>query len=159
MASYKIVNADQLDADLTVVADSIRAKGETTGELAFPAGFQEAIANISTGIDVQRNSGTFTLKSGSATVNCGFKPDVVMIHKNTNYENNYQTCAVNFADDTRGTTLETGLWEGSSSIELYEVIITQTATGFSVSMTAWTYKWDDSNGSGTFQYSAVKFTE
>lgn len=159
MASYKIVNADQLDADLTAVADSIRAKGETTGELAFPAGFQEAIANISTGIDVQRNSGTFTLKSGSATVNCGFKPDVVMIHKKTKYENNYQTCAVNFADDTRGTTLETGLWEGSSGVEIHEVTVTQTATGFNVKMTEFSDEWENSNSSGTFQYSAVKFTE
>lgn len=159
MPTYKMVDTDQLEADLTAVANSIRTKGETTGTLAFPAGFQEAVANISTGIEVQRKKGTFSLSRGAATVNCGFKPDVVMIHKNTTYESHYQTCAVNFADDTRGTKLETGLWEGSSSIELYEVMITQTATGFSVSMTAWTDEWDDSNGSGTFQYSAVKFTE
>lgn len=158
MVNYKFVDTDQLEADLTAVANSIRTKGETTGALVFPAGFQEAVANISTGIEVQRNKGTFSLRSGAATVNCGFKPDVVMIHKNTTYEQ-YQTCAVNFADDTRGTTLETGLWDGSSSIELYEVTITQTATGFSVSMIAWSDEWDESNGSGTFQYSAVKFTE
>lgn len=49
MANYKVVDADQLDADLASVADSIRAKAGTTGEMAFPEGFKSVVEAISTG--------------------------------------------------------------------------------------------------------------
>ena len=49
--NYKIVDADQLDADLTSVADAIRIKGKTTASLDFPDGFVGAIDNIKTGDD------------------------------------------------------------------------------------------------------------
>ena len=48
MAEHKVVNADQLDADLTSVADSIRTKAGTSDKLAFPAGMKEAVDNLST---------------------------------------------------------------------------------------------------------------
>lgn len=48
--AIKAVNATQLDADLTTVADAIRTKGGTTAPLSFPNGMAEAISNISTGI-------------------------------------------------------------------------------------------------------------
>lgn len=47
MPNYKVVDADQLDADLKVVADAIRAKGATQEELAFPSGFVGAVEGIS----------------------------------------------------------------------------------------------------------------
>lgn len=46
MANYKVVNAEQLEADLTVVADAIREKGGTTGSLSFPNGMKEAVEAI-----------------------------------------------------------------------------------------------------------------
>lgn len=49
MANYKVVDADQLDADLGTVADAIRSKGGTSEELAFPNGFVNAVQNIQTG--------------------------------------------------------------------------------------------------------------
>jgi hypothetical protein len=49
MANYKVVDADQLDADLASVAASIRAKAGTTGEMAFPAGFKSVVEGIQTG--------------------------------------------------------------------------------------------------------------
>lgn len=45
MANEYAVNS----ADMTAVADAIRAKGGTTGELSFPAGFVSAIGAITTG--------------------------------------------------------------------------------------------------------------
>lgn len=51
MANYKAVDVDQLDADLAIVADSIRAKAGTTGKLAFPDGFKSAVDGIQTGGD------------------------------------------------------------------------------------------------------------
>lgn len=49
MASYKVLDADQLDADLGIVADAIRTKGGTSADLAFPDGFVSAVENIETG--------------------------------------------------------------------------------------------------------------
>lgn len=49
MAVDKLVDSTQLDADLTSVANAIRAKGGTSGQLAFPAGFVQAIGDISGG--------------------------------------------------------------------------------------------------------------
>lgn len=47
MANYKLVNADQLDADLESVADKIREKAELTDQLVFPSGFIEGIDQCS----------------------------------------------------------------------------------------------------------------
>lgn len=46
MAYDKLVDSAQLDADLTSVADAIRAKGGTDAQLAFPAGFVSAVQAI-----------------------------------------------------------------------------------------------------------------
>ena len=47
MSYDKIVDGAALDADLTSIADAIRSKGNTTEQLAFPAGFVSAIDAIS----------------------------------------------------------------------------------------------------------------
>ena len=49
MTNYKVVDADQLDADLTTVADAIRAKAGTEDPLAFPEGWKKAVEGIATG--------------------------------------------------------------------------------------------------------------
>ena len=48
MANYKVVDTDQLEADLEEVCDSIRAKGGTTGKLPFPVGMKSAVDAIPT---------------------------------------------------------------------------------------------------------------
>lgn len=59
MANEYTVNA----ADLTTVADAIRAKAGTSEGLSFPDGFAAAIAGISTGAQVASGSVTTTRKS------------------------------------------------------------------------------------------------
>lgn len=49
MAEYAVVNKTQLDADMTSVADTIRTKGGTTEQLAWPDGYNAAIEAIQTG--------------------------------------------------------------------------------------------------------------
>ena len=49
MAVDKLVDSTQLDANLTSVANAIRAKGGASGSLAFPADFVSAIEAISGG--------------------------------------------------------------------------------------------------------------
>lgn len=49
MAVDKLVDSTQLDADLTSVANAIRAKSGGSGSLAFPSGFVSEIGNIPSG--------------------------------------------------------------------------------------------------------------
>lgn len=49
MATYKVVDADQLDADMTALANAIRTKGGTSGSLAWPEGYKSAVEAIETG--------------------------------------------------------------------------------------------------------------
>ena len=49
MAVDKLVDSTQLDADLTSVANAIRAKSGGSSQLAFPSGFVSEIGNIPTG--------------------------------------------------------------------------------------------------------------
>ena len=69
MATYKVVDADQLNADMTSVADSIRTKGGTTEALAWPDGYKTAIDSIPAGgaPSLQSKSVTYT-SNGTATI-------------------------------------------------------------------------------------------
>lgn len=58
MALDKLVDSTQLDADLTSVANAIRAKSGGSGQLAFPAGFVSEIGNIETGGGDSGDSGS-----------------------------------------------------------------------------------------------------
>jgi len=46
MSTYKLVDSDQLDTDLTAVAESIRAKTGGSETLVFPDGFVTAINQL-----------------------------------------------------------------------------------------------------------------
>lgn len=87
MAVDKLVDSTQLDADLTSVANAIRAKSGGSNSLAFPSEFITEIASIPTGGSVQidalsvTQNGTYTAPSGHAyspvTVNVGGSAEVV----------------------------------------------------------------------------------
>ena len=49
MALDKVIDSAVLDAGLTSVADAIRARGGTSGQLAFPGGFVSAVEGIQAG--------------------------------------------------------------------------------------------------------------
>lgn len=49
MANYKVVDADQLDADLKTVADAIRESSGAEGKLDFPDGMATAASEIQNG--------------------------------------------------------------------------------------------------------------
>ena len=69
MATYKVVDAEQLNADMSSVADSIRTKGGTTDALAWPDGYKTAIDSIPAGgaPNLQSKSVTYTA-NGTATI-------------------------------------------------------------------------------------------
>lgn len=64
MANYKVVDIDQLESDLTTVADAIREKGGTSESLAFPTGMKNAVEAIKEG-----TAGTDTSSDKPATAN------------------------------------------------------------------------------------------
>lgn len=133
MAVYKVVDTEQLEADLTSVANSIRTKGGTTEELSFPNGFTSAILNISgegstvvakeeqtKTLDVVEN-GTHTITPddgkvlSSATVNVNVPiPDgyiqpsgELAISENGTYDvTNYASAVVEVAGGNSGWTFE-----------------------------------------------------
>ena len=60
MADYKVVDAEQLESDLTVVADAIREKSGKSEALAFPNGMADAVRGIqSGGLDLCEYATTF----------------------------------------------------------------------------------------------------
>lgn len=75
MAYDKVVDSAQLDADLTAVADAIRAKGGTDAQLAFPSGFVSAVQAIAAGggdgIDVVMTSTITNAEELSAALTAG----------------------------------------------------------------------------------------
>lgn len=52
MADYRVVDREQLDADMTGVADHIRAKAEISTPLAWPDGYKAAVDAIQTGVEL-----------------------------------------------------------------------------------------------------------
>ena len=73
MALDKAVDSAQLNADLTAVADAIRAKGGTSAQFAFPDGFVGAVQAIEGAPDLQivvttSSGATVTATKGSKTV-------------------------------------------------------------------------------------------
>lgn len=64
MAEYMVVDAEQLESDLTVVADAIRAKAGTEDSLAFPHGMKAAIEGISSEPQID---GYLTIEIGETT--------------------------------------------------------------------------------------------
>lgn len=156
--SYKFVDADQLDADLAIVGDAIREKGETSEKLSFPAGMAAAIAAISTGVEVMRAEGSFTTSSsGSASVDCGFKPDMVFVFGDTvsSYVTASNSQAINFVEETRSNATTALYSESGVTLTVW----TQDSSGFSVDMTDYTFSWSDSTSAASYDYVAIKYTE
>lgn len=58
MAEYKIVDTEQLNSDLTTIANAIREKINSEDQLNFPSDFTNAIQNIS---NIRVVTGSFTL--------------------------------------------------------------------------------------------------
>lgn len=65
--NYVVVDKERLEADLTTVADSIRAKGGTTEALEFPLGMKNAVESIQTGITKPEQEKTISITENGTT--------------------------------------------------------------------------------------------
>lgn len=165
MALDKAVDSNVLDAGLTSVADAIRTKGGTTADLAFPDGFVSAVNAISTGVNVQKASGRVTTSTkGLATINCGFKPDLVVFFVSTYtssgdlYEN-VIVLPIAESKQNSGAALNNIAWASSSGnlIECWPENIT--STGISCTFYGYDSSWNEGYASRqTYSWTAVKYT-
>lgn len=135
MANEYTVNA----ADLTAVADAIRAKTGTSEGLLFPDGFAAAIAGISAGTQVASGSVSLGTNERTVTVTPGFIVGKFMIV---------------WATLTTGTTTtQAGAYYSGDSFNFYNTdggmayctLITNTVESFSFrapsTFTKGAYKW------------------
>ena len=160
MANYKLCNTDKLDADLTIVADAIRAKGKTEDKLDFPADFKTAIEKIETetGVKVQTKEGNISVFGGSGSADCGFKPDVVVIKVGTNaYDSIQNDPAFAFTASGR-SSLSCSSIPNNSSYNIMNIKCNQNTSGFSVNMINIKSDWTTAAASGSFKYIAIKYT-
>ena len=65
MAEYKVIDTEQLNADLTSIAEAIRTKGDTSETLEFPEGFVSAIEGLPEG-----DANYFLNLYGADALNC-----------------------------------------------------------------------------------------
>ena len=154
---YMLVNAEQLEADLASVADSIRSKAGISGKLEFPNGFKNAIDGIviNNGVTVKKKSGSVMVTNGAATVSCGFKPDFVYITRGDHQSTIPAEMGFAFTEagaDTLGSAMP-------GVDYLYITTCRRTYSGFSVS--EFYQMVDEESGnkySGNVNYVAVKYT-
>lgn len=100
MATYKTVNADQLDADMTALANTIRTKGGTSGKLAWPAGYKAAVEAIETGVlyttnDVITETGPWAYYNLTQLVSVSF-PELTTLNGGNEFQNCSNLSSVNF---------------------------------------------------------------
>lgn len=136
---------------------AVNSKGGTVPSSKVSGNLATAINSIPTGATVQRKSGTFTTdSSGNATVTCGFKPDLVVLHRSEGSTQNAFSCAAAFAEDSRKSRIDLGLLSPTGSF--YEILVSRSDTGFSIHMTEYLEDWSESTTETTFSYIAVKYT-
>lgn len=113
------------------------------------------------GVEVQRTSGTFTTStSGTATVNCGFKPDLVVVKVGTSsFDSTQNDPAFAFTESSK-TKLSITSVSKSSSYIMTTNACTQNTSGFSITMNNISSSFSTAPVSRTtFSYIAVKYTE
>lgn len=152
--------ATHLETERSNIASAFAAvgsKGGTVPGSQVSGNLASAIGTISTGVTVQRASGTFTTSSsGNATVNCGFQPDVVYIQAGA-YDSIQYHLAYVFSEHGASNAGNVAWNETYNSIEAQA---SRTSTGFTITMTAYSEDWADSAVSrATFNYVAIKYTE
>lgn len=147
---YDALSKVTVNGDSNLVAENI-ISGKTIFGVA-------GSANV--GVAVQRKSGTFrTSSSGTATVNCGFKPDAVFVTGTVaSYGTTYHG-GVAFADGN--VTSAMTYTPGSSTSYIFSYLtITRSSSGFSVTAKRMSTSFAESNDTNrTFNYIAIKYTE
>ena len=155
MANYKLCNSDQLDSDLTTVADAIRSKGGTSAKLEFPSGYITAIDAISTGITVQKKTGTASIGS---KISCGFKPDVVLLTYNKREDEYTYVAGIDFAAINNDNAC-VSMWASADNYDLYDFYVSRNSVGFKIDESyVQRPSGEISPNRNSISYTAIKYT-
>lgn len=153
MAEYLIQ-----DTTLTAIGDAIRAKEDSSDPIQVSE-IAARIAAIETGVTVQRASGTFTTNSsGTASVDCGFKPDVVLFIGRHPFDNSTYHSGVDFYNSEL-TNINTLFAPPNLSFIFTIIYVTQTSSGFQIRSIKMDNSMRESNESNrSIDYIAIKYT-
>lgn len=153
----EITALQEWNDDMTGLAEAIRAKSGGTGKLGVKA-MKVAVESISVGSEVKRTTGSFTTHKtmGTATINCGFQPDLIYVYTLT-YEDFEEGFSIPFGEQNNKTKQYCALGYWANGI--YEVRASKNSFGFAVTM------YDLGYGAAhnlvlnrTFNYVAVKYS-
>lgn len=155
-------NLNTEQSNIAAAFASVEAKGGTVPDAQISGNLANAISSIPDkpdGVTVQKKTGTFTTNrtSGEATVNCGFKPDVVYITLNETYQSKPLVGAVDFGSLGKDNAY-IALWSSNQTYILWTITVNRTSSGFSIDSYVYTNDWNSSVQQKTFNYSAVKYT-
>lgn len=156
--------ADQLDR-LNVLrqnlASALTGKGVTADGTEGLETLVPKVSEIAGTAQVQRYAGTFTTdNNGEATVDCGFKPDVVFMLNDKAPVSNSRVDSMSMVFNEGFDSSKNNFTMIATSVGPLAASWTAwTSTGFTVSMLQYDFNWNKSNLSNqTISYVAIKYT-
>lgn len=148
-------NLETEQSNIAAAFTSVESKGGAVPESKVSGNLASAILGIPEGAEIKRKRGTFSTKSGSATVDCGFTPDLFYFTTNGTADNYLMTGCLAF-EAANQTKLTTTVWDENDNF--IDVFGTRNATRVSISAVSYDASWDENSYSGAFSYVAVKYT-
>lgn len=152
---------NRLVSNITAAFTAIGNKGGTVPASQVSGNLASAINSIPEGVTVQTKSGSFTTSTrGVFSVTCGFRPDVVFVHRSETGNSQKYVTAFPFALYSAGTAMCVPLWTTSSSCVVYDFAeVKNSSTGFSGEVYNWDENWDEGYANRvSFNYVAIKYT-
>lgn len=151
-------NLATIQTDISGAFTAVGNKGGTVPSSKVSGNLASAINSIPAGVTVRTTSGSFSTDSnGTATVNCGFQPDLVYVTQGYVYQVNGYLVSANLAfHESSNKKLYTSFWNEDDVIT--DIFATRNANGFSVEMVTYDGSWNPSPYNAEFEYTAVKYT-
>jgi len=155
------INLTTEQTNISEAFSAVESKGGTVPVSQISGNLAAAINSIPEGVTVQRKSGSFTTnRYGEATVNCGFKPDYVVISNPRTDTHGYNMSATaHFAYDPNNYGIFALLVpERSDDVYANSFDVEPTNSGFWVLAENIDYSFRYSNATNVaFNYYAVKY--
>lgn len=166
-AEVIVLEMDKVISEMRNAYAAISEQGGTLPAAQTMGGLDDAVRTIPTGAEVRTASGSATTgMAGTATIECGFKPDVVVLTGytltyTTTYRMEYQLAYCFAVAEHEG---ETGYYQMASvpSSEYPEGIqaaFTRSDAGFTVDLTTYSSGQIQHLGGKRITYTAIKYTE